>query len=394
MNDKDNQNPLEFWKRSEKTKAELQNAEQRFQTKTYQERYRWAKVLSRIGAYTLPAVSIGSGVVALSSAMLGFMPWWLLAYPLAFILLGAWELGKGKTIETTSELAYSKGSRTQSLWLLPLCLLFALVSGYASLTGAEELHAIHDNQVGAIKDRYKAMEDSIQNRYDSLVLAEETELEEYMGKVKYEGRINIHNKANQETQRAAKAEVTRLNKERETKLNELSHDRGLVLKKAGSTFEKHRGMVVGIIVAVELLILLCNWYAVHYDYCISKEAHTIRTNLGKGSIALSEQDLKGFFWQFAQQFAPQYPTALPAPATGGGVGFKVGSNANTAKPPKQAPATTQPQAEQEPQKPKGRKGLAPRDCINCGKPYQPSVGWQKFCTKQCNHEYNGFNLKK
>jgi len=35
-----------------------------------------------------------------------------------------------------------------------------------------------------------------------------------------------------------------------------------------------------------------------------------------------------------------------------------------------------------------RKGLEPRDCINCGSTYQPSVKWQKYCSDNCRLEHH------
>jgi hypothetical protein len=38
--------------------------------------------------------------------------------------------------------------------------------------------------------------------------------------------------------------------------------------------------------------------------------------------------------------------------------------------------------------------LEPRECVNCSTVYKPSVSWQKYCKKECNHVANDFKLKK
>jgi len=128
---KDKQNSLEFWERDDRAQTDLENAENRFLAKTFYEQWLWARKLCTISAKVLPFISISTGLVAVASAVGSLVPWLFISYPIAFVVLLGWELGKGRIIDTFSELAYV--SIRKAMYVAPVAVLFAPVS-YTHLT--------------------------------------------------------------------------------------------------------------------------------------------------------------------------------------------------------------------------------------------------------------------
>lgn len=287
-------NYLEYWKEKVSTENELKQAKDRFRVKTYQERFRWAKITALVTSYILPVVSVASGLFAVATAIQSLIPWWFIAFPIAFLLLSIWEIGKNRSIDTAVELGYIKP--VKALWLLPVCLFFAILSGFASVNGAEQAHEALNTKAQNIKESYESSIDSVGLHYDGLVTKEEEKLETYMNRVMYNGKINIHNEANKATQEASSKEVTRLNEERKKVIEELKKEQEELVHKATDSFDKNRTIVLFIIILIELLIIGSNWYLVHYDSCISKEEALIMANMGNGKVSIGDEDLKGVFW--------------------------------------------------------------------------------------------------
>ena len=292
---KTNENPLHFWRSSERAQNDLSKARDRFRVKTFYEQHSGLGSLACFSSSLLPVASVVTGALMFhneTAEIESFARWFGLG--LGVVLLSSLEVFKGRLLNSGFESLY-RGSRLSAALLLLFAFVLVGASVFASLRGAEVAHNNLDSHVDEALTAHKAKRDSILSPLIEAVKHEETLLAEYKNSVSWRGKIDMSNKATQKTVEARETAISTAYGIYSERYKELDQERLELLKSAKNTFKSRHSWVLWVVALVELLILVSNWFLVYYDYQTQLEADLIERNLSDQQITLKHSDFQDFW---------------------------------------------------------------------------------------------------
>lgn len=289
---KSNENPLQFWEKSDKTQTDLESAQERFRPKSFYEQFKPLERISRAFTAVLPSLSVVTGAVALCtvfSSLIGFYG----GLTVGFLLVVSVEIAKAKTLDIGFTIWHT--NRVYSYPVLGLAFIMSILSAYLSIDGAKEIYSSTDTSIHDKKSYFQAQKDSLNAHYGGLIATEEKALSDFKSSVSWRGKIDMSNKGTIATISAREKQIERLSSDLSTELYYLSETKRKSLETTENSFSDKLTVLVCVVSLIELFIMLCNWFPVYFQWKSKTQSDIIRRNLEGDTITVSSSDFGRFF---------------------------------------------------------------------------------------------------
>ncbi len=408
---------LEKLRKRTDAKTVLQVAQEQYSEKSFTEEYLDTYQTAETYSFIPSALS-----VSLSSLVfVAVLPklHWVLAVLIGLIVAAAYEYVKIKVAEKGLK-RYLKGNGWGLLAVGNLLYIGSIVFAvFGTYNGYKLLEADTAKDVGVSNEmlykqtvaHYDSLKAQSIRAHDSTInVADKTALAYFNANTVpgIKGKPTIRDasvkqynalQAELQTARAEKALVlSNLELDRKRDLARLSKTQEANVSKAMEGVGAYLYVFLGLSLFVESLIFAVNWFRQYYIFRAYRDNELLE---GASEYSITPDTLRTIYQMALDGAAPVYSLPINSakgtitpPYQNTGLGFKVGPQSVSTPPMGEAqpPAPATPTQNTPP--PTGKKGLPPRNCEKCGTTYTPSVSWQKYCGKDCNHSANGFTLKK
>ncbi len=320
------QNLLKIFEENDKARQHLERAEKRFGPKSFYEQYRPLQVTANIGRLSLPLFSLATGCFALAATFGSYLPLWA-ALALAVLLLALWERVKALSITKSCELFYLKSAGFPA-GLLVVATLFSVGSAYFSMEGAGQLARQMDTTEQDVASLYRSKSDSLVSIFDNRIEKAKEAAAAYYEANKVGGQLRwTRGNTIAEHHRQLSERVVQLETEKGEALRLLSADERQALTDGRQDYRQLTLNMLWITAAVELLIILANWFSVYFDYRVYRENELIRAATNR-QVMLNPEQVREFFTAHIWPKLYQLPAASGSPGQSSGrpstIGFRAG----------------------------------------------------------------------
>lgn len=312
----------------------IERAKKRFQKKTFAEKYQLFRSTCISFRFLFHLFSILTGISFLASLMNNMLEWEVICLLLAGLLLLFWEITKSFLLNRIFEHYYTHF--TYPIFLIGMSVFMLLGSGYVSIEGAKTFYQNQDESINQKANQLQVAKDSIQQFY-------EAEIQTNLNRIKsdsanqrnyYRGNLNwnlqqAHNLLLEENISLKSKMLVALDNVEQ----QYQNDKGIVLSEVD-----FNAFLFGCLSAInELLIMLIGWFLVFYDYNLleeKKEDIVVDTSTDMKQLAQVVEELEALKMLMQTSEKP---------------------SVNDEKP----------------------------KCQHCGKSFEKSTKWQKFCSSRC-----------
>ncbi len=191
---------------------------------------------------------------------------------LAVMLLVFLEIAKNEILQIAFYRTYTARFDSLQSTLLLFSLAILAGSAYTSIKGAEEMYLHLDRSKTVLDIGHASKKDSVLNHYATEINAEKKALEDFKNSVSWEGKINIYNPTTSKKIENHESRIMALAKERKEALER--HD--ALAESQKTNLHEKTGFNIMFWVAIsginEILILLCIWFGIWYQYRVDRES--------------------------------------------------------------------------------------------------------------------------
>jgi len=322
---------------------------------------------------------IPSGLSIVSSSLVAVsifqnLPIWL-ALSIGLVLALALEVLKGFTTKLGFRSWFKSGK-----FNLILCASIALylasiaLSSFGSMNAYQMLDSSMKHDVSA---NTQSLKDSTDSNYQKLIAEARNNAKQYFGSVSWKGKISHKNA---KTYNLMLEKVAILENEHKANLETLKHKETSMLAKTDERLAPYLFILIAIALLNEAVIFFFSRFKEYYLFKSNQQIEQI----SQAEVLTINLDSLSSLGQLLQLSANDSKLFINSNSTGSGSG-SIGFQSANKHPVHSTRSTTG-----------GKEAdrLAPRKCENCSTVYKPSVAWQKYCKKECNHIANDFKLKK
>lgn len=368
------QNVLDKLASNQRVQSHLSKAKEAYQAKPFALEYRstyesinrfgWIASLLSVVSSSLVAVSVFPNLSILLSIPIG------LTLALGLEVLKAF----------TTKIGFRSWFKTESfsLILVASIVLYSAsvaLSSFGAINGYQMLESSMKHDVST-DTRIKT--DSLNTYYQNEIAQAKKHAKQYFDQVSWKGKIS-HKNANIYNKMLDK--VGTLEKQQIEDLSALKHDETQKLSEETQRLSPYKFILIALALVNELVIFFFGRFKEYYLFKSNQQleqisqAETLTINLD--SLASLGELL---------QLSSSSRLSLVNADHSNSIGFQMKSGQQETQNTVHSTRSTT----------VGKKvdKLAPRKCLNCGNTYKPSVAWQKYCKKECNHKANNFALKK
>ncbi len=247
------------------------------------------------------------------------------------------------------------------------------------------------NAKGNVSIEHENKADSLNGYYSLSIIEAKEQAKEYFKQVSWKGKISHKNA---KTYNLLLDKVAALEMEYKQAAKELNTSKTKQIMKASEGMKPYLFILIGFALINEAIIFVFARFKEYYLYKSNRQVDLINQS-DSLSISLDNLGSLAHLLQLNQSLTLN-PVMEELPSS---IGFKVSGqtidkdnkaeqpSSNNSNRSNSSRSTTRSTTV------KGKGGLEPRKCIQCGNEYKPSVVWQKYCSKTCNHAANNFKLK-
>lgn len=217
--------------------------------------------------------------------------------------------------------------------------------------------------------------DSLTIHYDALIHETKTSAKEYFNQVSWKGKISHKNS---KVYNSILEKVSTLESDKKADLDKLNQDSTVKINAAADTVKPYLYILIGFALLNELVIFLFSRFKELYLFKSFQQVN----QLNQAERLVIDVNSLGSLAEMLSLGKEQSLILNNSPSVSK-IGFQVQEKDEPPKAPVHDTRSTTVVDK-----------LAPRACLSCGKTYKPSVAWQKYCSKDCNHKANNFKLKK
>ncbi len=277
-------NPVTALLEQEEMKQKVISAKERFKFKPFFVKYKGVKNASQVLRFLLPAVSIGTGAVFLSSVLHHIVPVYLLAICFAVGLIIVLEYLKSYLLNVSFTDIYANHSFNIAFLL---AIVLAVLSAFVSLNGVRELHTQLDKSLVHLSEDQSSTKDSVRLYFDTQIQAAKTKLASVPTKPTWQASID---RANEKLIVNLSDEISLLQKDKSEALSSLAsvHTQQTAASEQATGF--NLSVILLIVILVECLILAANWFLIYYDFMTAQQAEVLTAN--QKSITLDSNNFK------------------------------------------------------------------------------------------------------
>ncbi|WP_044208393.1 hypothetical protein [Flammeovirga sp. OC4] len=200
----------------------------------------------------------------------------------SILLLGLIELSKRFSLERL--LAKHYNTKKYSSSLIFFIVLLGLVSAFTSTLGGAKWGEYLADQSNSIKLNYTEERKKVNDDFENAILKINQETKEYINSVSYKGKINISNLAVRKKLTNVEDRKAVLEKERVSKLNDLSQLEQEALSDNSENFQFWESIAMSLSILFEVTL----WLSLFY--CYSVESKFAEKIAGKISYQLAHQN--------------------------------------------------------------------------------------------------------
>lgn len=261
-------NPISIIGKANDVQKEINKANDMFAPKPYWEKYKKVKQLSSGLLYLLPFISIITGSLWLSLVLANLIPHTILALIVGGLLVAILEAGKGYLLKTGMIDTYSQGGKLTLLVGLLLC----GVSAYISLQGISTLNKKLDTSLQTILAKNKAQRDSLNTYHQGEIRKAEKGLNDFKNSISWKGKINMYNASNAKILTDLSTNLKMAKNQYKEAKERLLTDQGKEQKAQIQESGIQVNIILVMVAIIELLIITCSWFGVHYHYKVKEQA--------------------------------------------------------------------------------------------------------------------------
>jgi hypothetical protein len=293
----------------------VEKARQRFRFKPYHVRYSALLTSAKIARVVLPALSIATGCLFLAETLGTALPVWL-AVALSVACVSLLEVVKGNILTLSFEGIVT--SSKAGFGLLVVSVLIAGGSVFLSVSGVKVLHQRLDTSTSDLQTVHGLNSDSLKAHYSEQIQAVDRRIqaiEQHKGK-RWGGLLS----ASENKQILAyQSQIEALRTEQAEQLTALQAEQFTERNRTTEQARFNGAMFVALAVSVELLILLCGWFVVYFDFMTLKESERLQV---AQKFSLSIDDLQTMLSSYS---VGQSVTAMQTIEAKNQIGFKAGA---------------------------------------------------------------------
>lgn len=266
-------NPLLFILKRQKQSERLQAAREKLREKSFTEQYVSIEGTIRYARLLFHFFSILTAYTFLYLLLDSFLHNTVVSVCISLLLLVLWEYTKSILLQD-SFYSYYRNKSIAPVSIIALIMLGASI--YTSLQGAKIYYEQNTSLVSDFKADTEQKADSINSHYYTKIEAVKEELKAFKEEVSWRGKINVYNPIVQAEISRFNALLSTLEEERLNSIAALKEDARTGLNEATEQAEFN---LIGFIVLAsinEILILVCCWFMVYFNYNLVKESEAVQ----------------------------------------------------------------------------------------------------------------------
>lgn len=291
-------------------------AKERFAFKPFHERNKALHNVAIAARFVFPAISILLACYYVATLIYAAIPIFSVSVLLGVVLLSLLEVAKAATVVIAVETIYSS-SRTPYL-LIFAALLFACVSGFASVRGAMELHNKHANELQSVEAAHANELQSIENAHAvrigeleaRIAGIEKHKTKRWGGLLSGSENTQIINLQN---------EIERTHEAHAARMAAVKAKQGIKAAMAAENNGFNLYAFALLALLIDVAILLAGWYVVYYDYRTAKESEQLS---GGGEISVNVERVNEFLHYVNGYTNTPFPAIGANTETQQSIGFK------------------------------------------------------------------------
>lgn len=282
---------------------------------------------SKFSRFVLPVFSILTGAAYLTSVSISVIPFKAVAVFLSLVLLVLWEYIKSKLITITFTRVYSNAGTIKVLSVGAVMVVFYLVSVYASVMGAKELHKEFDSSVNSWILKSNLTKEALSNSFFAQIDSLKSQREVYKKSVSYKGKIDIHNKANRTFFENNDKRIAALEKDRREALKDYQRQNDQELNKLQDKHGYNSTAIMILACLIDFLIIASGWFCIFFRKATAEEPEQI-LNANQAQFSYSEVENMFKYAMLSYQTNMVQAPGVMQPS----VGFQYGPGGKPQKP--------------------------------------------------------------